>query len=113
MRGSSSPGGWGEGRDCGRADGAGQEESGSSYGENTQPQPWGCRAIGGFNPPQWKRGCGKVAVKARNMVSLSSRVEIIILQCSFISILELRELPHGQKHSGGVGCRDVGEGDGT
>lgn len=68
MRANSSPGGWGEGGDCGRADGAGQD-SGSTYGEKSQPQPWGCRAIGGFNPRQWKSGCGKVAMKARNKES--------------------------------------------
>lgn len=74
--------GMGEGGDCDRADGAGQEQSGSACGENTQPQPWGYRGIGGFNPAQCKSGCGMVAMKARNTVSLSSRVEITILQCS-------------------------------
>lgn len=37
----------------------GRRTVGSTYGENTQPLP-------GFNPPQWKSGCGKVAMKARN-----------------------------------------------
>lgn len=59
-----------------------REESGSTCGEKTQPQPWCGRAIRGFNPPQWKNRCGKLEMKARNMVSLSSRVETIILQCS-------------------------------
>lgn len=96
VRGSSSSGEWGEGGDCGRADGAGREESGSAYGEDTQPQSWGCRGIGGFNPPQWKSGCGKVAMKARNMMSLSSRVEIIILQCSDLHLHLAAEGPSPQ-----------------
>lgn len=79
----------GEKGDCGRK--GRLEESISTCGENTQPQPWGCKAIGGFDPPQWKSR--KVAVKARNMVSLSSRVEIIILQCSDLHLHPAAEGP--------------------